>query len=118
MFSFQEADGFPILLALGDVDVLNVHDFDLALRRLEDLSKPAGVISLEYATFVSVHAFGVVTSCIARAARRGRRLIVVCPDGSFHLKILRLLRFPYEIAHSVGQATSALRRREGAAAQS
>lgn len=117
MFVFNVKDGVPILVVDGDVDVLNVDDFDAAIQRLEGLNKDAALISLEASPFVCVHAFGILVARASRAAARGQRLILVSPQSSFHRKILRLLRFPYEIAQSVDQALSMLQRREGTVAQ-
>lgn len=117
MFVFHYKDGVPILVVTGDVDVLNVDDFDAAIAQLEGLNKTAALISLEETPFVCVHAFGILVARASRAAARGQRLILVSPESSFHRKILRLLRFRYEIAQSVEQALLMLRRPEGTIAQ-
>ena len=117
MFIFEERDGIPVLRAEGDVDVMNVKEFDEALRQLAESVVRIGVITLEDATFVSVHAFGIISARIAHAHSQGRHLVLVCPDGSFHRKVLRLLRFPHEVASSIEQAVSPLRRPEEAIAK-
>lgn len=117
MFVFQDAGGFPLLLARGDVDVFNVDEFEAALTHLEGADASAVLVSLEEASFVCVHAFGLLASHAARAARLGRELVLVCPEGSFHRKVLRLLRFPHAVAATVDEALSRLRRPGKAIAQ-
>lgn len=117
MFVLQEAGGFPLLLARGDVDVFNVDEFDAALMHLQDGDAAAVFVSLEEASFVCVHAFGILASHAARAARLGRELVLICPEGSFHRKVLRLLRFPHAVAASVEEALTRLRRPGKAVAQ-
>ena len=117
MFLFQEADGIPVLFPSGDLDLYNVDDFEAALAKLESLHPSAVLVSLERATFVCVHAFGIVAARAQRAAKHGQRLVLVCPNGSFHRKILRLLQFPTDVAYSIEEALVHLRRREGAVAQ-
>lgn len=117
MFVFQEAGGFPLLLARGDVDVFNVDEFDAALVHLQDGEAGAVLVSLEEASFVCVHAFGLLASHAARAARLGREFVLVCPERSFHRKVLRLLRFPHAISATVEDALTRLRRPGKAIAQ-
>jgi anti-anti-sigma regulatory factor len=117
MFAFEYKSGIPILLVEGDVDVLNVDDFEAAVQELEGLNDRAVVISLERSPFVCVHAFGILLARGSRAAKRGQRFIVISPEHSFHRKILRLLHFPYEIAKSVEQALALIRRPGGTVAQ-
>lgn len=117
MFVVQDAGGFPLLLARGDVDVFNVDEFDAALVHLQAGEPPAVLVSFEEASFVCVHAFGLLASHAARAARLGGELVLVCPEGSFHRKVLRLLRFPHAVAATVDEALSRVRRRGGAVAQ-
>ncbi len=117
MFVFRDAGGFPLLVARGDVDVFNVDEFDAALVHLQAGEVPAVLVSLEEATFVCVHAFGLLASHTARAARMGREIVLVCPEGSFHRKVLRLLRFPHAIAASIDEALLRVRRHEDAVAQ-
>lgn len=97
--------------------MFNVDEFDAALVHLQD-GEPAGVlVSLEEASFVCVHAFGLLASHAARAARLGRELVLVCPEGSFHRKVLRLLRFPHAVTATVDEALTRLRRHGEAVAQ-
>ncbi len=117
MFVFQYRNGVPLLLVDGDIDVSNVGDFEAAVRKLEGLNKSGALICLEQSAFMCVHAFSIVLSRASSAASRGRRLVVISPERSFHRKILRLLRFPFEIAQSVDQALVMLRRPGGPIAQ-
>lgn len=117
MFAFEYKSGIPILLVEGDVDVLNVDDFEAAVQELEGLNESVALINLERSPFVCVHAFGILLARGSRAAARGQRFIVITPERSFHRKILRLLRFPYDIAGSVEQALTTVRRPGGTVAQ-
>lgn len=117
MFAFEYKSGIPILLVDGDVDVLNVDEFEAAVQKLEGLNESAALISLERSPFVCVHAFGILLARGSRAAARGQRFIVISPKRSFHRKILRLLHFPYDVADSVDSAVAMLRRPGGTIAQ-
>lgn len=117
MFVFQYRNGIPILLVAGDVDMVNLDAFDAAVQKLESLNQGAVLLSLEQSPFVCVRAFGIMLVHASRAAARGQRFIVISPELSFHRKILRLLRFPYEVAQSVEHAVTILRRPGGTPAQ-
>jgi hypothetical protein len=110
MFVFQYKNDIPILLVDADVDITNVDDFDAAIEKLEGQHENAAMISLEQCPFVCVHAFSILCLRASRAAARGKQLIVISPERSFHRKILGLLRFPYDIAQDVEHGLSMLRR--------
>jgi hypothetical protein len=46
MFAFEYRSGIPILLVQGDVDVLNVDEFEAAVQKLEGLNDSVALISL------------------------------------------------------------------------
>ncbi len=117
MFAFEYKSGIPVLFIEGDVDVMNVDEFEQAVQKLEGLNDRVALISLERSPFVCVHAFGILLSRGSRAASRGQRFIVISPERSFHRKILRLLRFPYDIAPSVDQALIMAQRPGGTTVQ-
>jgi hypothetical protein len=117
MFAFDDKSGIPVLCVEGDVDVLNVGEFEAAVQKLESLNDSAALISLERSSFVCVHAFGILMARGSRAAARGQRFIVITPQRSFHRKILRLLRYPFEIAASAEEAVTMIRRPGGTTAQ-
>jgi hypothetical protein len=117
MFAFEYRSGIPILLVQGDVDVLNVDEFEAAVQKLEGLNDSVALISLERSPFVCVHAFGILLARGSRAAARGQRFILISPERSFHRKILRLLHFPYEVADSIEKAIGMVRRPGGTTAQ-
>jgi anti-anti-sigma regulatory factor len=117
MFAFEYKSGIPVLLVQGDVDVMNVDEFESAVQKLESLNESAALISLERSPFVCVHAFGILLARGSRAAARGQRFIVISPQRSFHRKVLHLLHFPYDVADSVEQALKMLRRLGGTIVQ-
>lgn len=117
MFAVEYKSGIPVLLVQGDVDVLNVDEFDESVQNLESLNDSVALISLERSPFVCVHAFGILLARGSRAAARGQRFIIISPERSFHRKILRLLRFPYEIADNVDEAVTMIRRPGGTTVQ-
>ena len=97
--------------------MVNVDDFNAAVEKLGSLNQRAVLLSLEESPFVCVRAFGIMLVQATRAAARGQHFIVISPERSFHRQILRLLRFPYEVAQSVEHAVTMLRRPGGTPAQ-
>lgn len=102
-------DGLATISISGDVDVSNLDVFRSALVSAEGFGPRGIIVSLENMTHLSARAIRVLSEFGARVkADHGCKVVILCPERHFVLRMIELLGYPHEVATNMDEAFSAL----------
>lgn len=92
-FNVRIIDGVPVVEAMGEVDVGNVHEFARALGAAGDQDTGVIVLSLWDARYFDSQALRVMGQAAERAQRNRQKVRLVLPESRSGRELLRISGF-------------------------
>ena len=89
-FDVRESGGFRVVVAVGEIDISNAHEFRRALHDAAPAGTEALIISLAAITYMDSNAFAVLLETSRRFGVSRRELRIVCPPDSSCGKLVRI----------------------------
>jgi anti-anti-sigma factor len=103
-FTLLYERGVPLVSVNGPIDVSNVCAFNAVVQCAEESEAPAIIVVLPSSDYICARTYGVLAAAYGRLKAQNRRLLLVCPLRAYSRRIIALLRLPFLLFCSVGDA--------------
>lgn len=101
-FESQDRNGIPIVEVVGDVDISNVGEFEVALEQAADRDVGVVIVSLARASYFDSRTIHVLYRFADRLQTNRQKMLIIAPADGSARRILKITGLAKVVTHFDG----------------